>query len=71
MFPRFVASGLMKREYEHVKLHCTLLNSLFRREAEGGAPAGARETLDARPLLQAWPDLTLGQVGTDVTFCTE
>ena len=59
---RFVASGLMKREYEQVKLHCTLLNTLFRREAEGGAPVQGRETLDARPLLQAWPDLALGQV---------
>ena len=29
---RFVASGLMRREYDRVKLHCTLVNTLFRRE---------------------------------------
>ena len=28
---RFVASGLMKQEYDRVKLHCTLINSLFRK----------------------------------------
>merc|ERR1711934_1238501 len=26
---RFVASGLMKQEYDRVKLHCTLINSLL------------------------------------------
>ena len=26
-----MASGLMKQEYDRVKLHCTLINSLFRK----------------------------------------
>ena len=33
MVERFVASGLMKQEYDRVKLHCTLINSLFRKVA--------------------------------------
>ena len=29
---KFVQSGLMKREYDRVKLHATLLNTLFRKD---------------------------------------
>ena len=35
MVERFVASGLMKQEYDRVKLHCTLINSLFRKVKHG------------------------------------
>lgn len=63
---RFVASGLMKQEYDRVKLHCTLLNSLFRKEEEeeqsGGGAEGERKTFDAKPLLESWGQLSLGQV---------
>ena len=29
---KFVSSGLMKKEYDKVKLHATLLNTLFRKD---------------------------------------
>jgi len=62
---RFVASGLMKQEYDRVKLHCTLINSLFRKEDEGDPEEGGereRKTFDAKPLLENWGQLCLGQV---------
>jgi len=65
---RFVASGLMKQEYDRVKLHCTLINSLFRKEDEGeseGGSEGERKTFDAKPLLENWGQLCLGQVSVN------
>lgn len=63
---RFVASGLMRREYDRVKLHCTLLNTRFRREEDDLGKVKenemTRESFDARPLLQRWGDLNLGKV---------
>jgi len=61
---RFVLSGLMKQEYDRVKLHCTLLNSLFRKEEEEseGGLEGERRAFDAKPLLEGWGQLGLGQV---------
>ena len=55
----------MRREYDRVKLHCTLVNTLFRREeGDMGDTQGreARVTFDARPLLHGWKDFELGQV---------
>ena len=40
MVERFVASGLMKQEYDRVKLHCTLINSLFRKVASSDQLSG-------------------------------
>jgi len=65
---RFVASGLMKQEYDRVKLHCTLINSLFRKEEEeesDGGAGGERRTFDAKPLLENWGGLCLGQVAVN------
>jgi len=65
---RFVASGLMKQEYDRVKLHCTLINSLFRKEEEDesdGGTEGERRTFDAKPLLENWGQLCLGQVAVN------
>ena len=65
---RFVQSGLMRREHERVKLHCTILNSKFRREeAEGevGEGRGERETFDGRPLLERWGEVVLGEVAVE------
>merc|ERR1719209_2230797 len=55
----------MKQEYDRVKLHCTLINSLFRKENEGESEEGGngeRITFDAKPLLENWGQLCLGQV---------
>lgn len=61
---RFVVSGLMQKEYDRVKLHCTLLNTRFRRE-EGELDTELRESFDASHLLEGWGSLDLGQVSFD------
>ena len=62
---KFVASGLMRREYDRVKLHLTLINTLFRKEQGdlGDKDLGqARESFDCRPVLSGWGSLSLGEV---------
>ena len=47
-----------------MKLHCTLMNTKFREEGgEGQVERGrGRQTFDARPVLEGWGDLKLGEV---------
>ena len=61
---RFVSTGLMSREYDHVKLHVTIMNTLMRKDPTGTseprqvAPRGhaahrdrERESFDAQNIL--------------------
>ena len=61
---KFVQSGLMRREYDRVKLHATLLNTLFRRDQGdlGDRDRKERESFDARALLDRFSELSLGRV---------
>ena len=55
----------MRREYDRVKLHLTLINTLFRKEQGdlGDKDLGqARESFDCRPVLSGWGSLSLGEV---------
>ena len=57
----FVASGLMRRKYDRVKLHL----NLFKKEQGdlGDKDLGqARESFDCRPVLSGWGSLSLGEV---------
>jgi activating signal cointegrator complex subunit 1 len=57
---KFVSANLMQRQYERVKLHITVMNTLFRKDASGAAepqwnPRGLakdRESFYAKSLLQ-------------------
>jgi len=60
---RFVASGIMLREYDHVKLHITVMNSRFRKDpshtvvsessrTSDRAGTKDRESFDASRLMQ-------------------
>lgn len=60
---KFAESGLMNRQYDRVKLHVTLLNTLFRKkdhenvDNDDGLEAGkCRETMDSRPILELFGD---------------
>lgn len=44
----FVDCGLMERQYERVKIHATLMNTLFKMESD----QGVRPTFNARPILE-------------------
>jgi len=72
---KFVESGLMNRQYDRVKLHLTLMNSLFRKEENGiadnesrsrpdksGPKPDHRETFDARPIFTKFGDRKFGRV---------
>lgn len=60
------------RQYDRVKLHMTLINSLFRKEDSGisdnetsartGSKLDHRETFDARPIFQKFGDIQFGKV---------
>lgn len=64
---RFVAKGLMRRQYDSVKLHVTLMNTLFRRDpgSASGTTQGrgrpVRESFDASGLLSRFRDFQFAQ----------
>ncbi|XP_056153296.1 activating signal cointegrator 1 complex subunit 1 isoform X2 [Lampris incognitus] len=64
----FVSAGLMVREWDKVKLHGTVMNTVFRKDstAEDGGGAGRqtlkdREAFDARNLLKNFGDYHFGE----------
>ncbi|XP_050075038.1 activating signal cointegrator 1 complex subunit 1 [Anopheles maculipalpis] len=66
IYEYFIAKGLMQKKYDHVKLHATLINSLFRvsqteavsdREAER-----KRITFDASEILRLYGEFDFGSL---------
>ncbi|CAN9509159.1 unnamed protein product [Ophioblennius macclurei] len=64
----FVSAGLMSREYDRVKLHGTVMNTLFRKDASvedsggtGRQNAGEREAFDARNILKEFDEYRFGE----------
>ena len=60
---KFVSSGLMHRDYDRVKLHVTVMNTMFRKDPSGTADAAPtrggprsgmkeRESFDASNVLR-------------------
>ena len=58
---RFCATGLMNREYDRVKLHVTVMNTLMRKDPVGAGvvtsggnkrPIRERESFDARNIFK-------------------
>ena len=58
---RFVSANLMQRQYERVKLHITVMNTLFRKDPSGASvpqqrhprgPLKDRESFNASSILQ-------------------
>ncbi|XP_033840258.1 activating signal cointegrator 1 complex subunit 1 [Periophthalmus magnuspinnatus] len=62
----FVSSGLMVREWDRVKLHGTVMNTLFRRdstaEGSGRKTPTSREAFDARHVLKTFGAFTFGDL---------
>ena len=63
---QFVDTGLMPRQFDRVKLHITLLNSIFRKNDDDYCDETdksiKRETMDARPILQKFGDYDFANV---------
>lgn len=64
----FVSAGLMVREWDRVKLHGTVINTLFRKDssAEGASGTGRqgpneRESFDARNILKEFAEFRFGE----------
>ncbi|XP_037777137.1 activating signal cointegrator 1 complex subunit 1-like [Penaeus monodon] len=61
----FVKAGLVTKQYERVKLHITLMNTIFRRDSDGVTEAKAgrdRETFSARQILEEFQDYYFGEM---------
>lgn len=57
----FVDNGLMQKKHDRVKLHATLINSLFRDNGESGDGDGARRvTFDATAILREFGHFDFG-----------
>lgn len=62
---KFAESGLMPRQFDRVKLHVTLLNTIFRKgteDLESNSSASGRETLDSRAIMQHFGDFHFGSM---------
>jgi len=63
---KFVAAGLMAKQYDRVKLHMTVLNSKFRNrmedEFEGYKMGAKRDKMDARSVMAQFAQHDFGQV---------
>lgn len=57
-------TGLMQRQYDHVKMHVTLINTIFRKKDENEenrrAMPNARQTFDAREILRKYGNFNFG-----------
>ncbi|XP_054687232.1 activating signal cointegrator 1 complex subunit 1 isoform X2 [Grus americana] len=71
---RFVASGLMLKEWDRVKLHATVMNTLFRKdpsaEEQNNAMTGKssfkeRESFNGRNILKLFENFYFGEVQLD------
>ncbi|KAM9462042.1 activating signal cointegrator 1 complex subunit 1 [Clarias gariepinus] len=68
----FVAEGLMVKEWDRVKLHATIMNTLFRNDPSAEVKGGAgrpstkdREAFDARNILERFKEFYFGKCQLD------
>ncbi|XP_006822825.1 activating signal cointegrator 1 complex subunit 1-like [Saccoglossus kowalevskii] len=69
---KFGSSGLMQKDYDRVKLHCTVINTLFRKDPAAGGVRGSaernreqrgikeRESFDAKKILTVFENYKFG-----------
>lgn len=62
IYEYFVAQGVMQKKYDRVKLHVTLINSLFGSESDPGDGKGERETFDASRIMEKYREYNFGKV---------
>lgn len=58
----FVAKGVMQRKFDRVKLHVTLINSLFGGESDVSNGKADRETFDASQIMDKYRDYYFGKI---------
>ena len=57
----FAKTGLMPKQFDRVKLHITVVNTLFRKDEEFSEEK-VRETLDSRQILELFGDKSFASV---------
>ena len=67
---RFTSAGLMQKDYDRVKLHVTVMNTLMRRDPSGASeqrgtdkrkPVKDRESFNANNILQVKSNIFLNR----------
>ncbi|XP_033963372.1 activating signal cointegrator 1 complex subunit 1 [Pseudochaenichthys georgianus] len=73
----FVSAGLMVREWDRVKLHGTVINTLFRKDSveDAGGPGrqtmSEREAFDARNILKKFGAYRFGEFGLNTVLLSQ
>lgn len=73
----FVSCGLMVREWDRVKLHGTVMNTLFRKDStaessgSGGRPVNSREAFDARNILKTFGSYHFGEMELNTVLLSQ
>ena len=64
LIDQFAETGLMPKKFDRVKLHVTVLNTIFRKEddVEEAKNVKTRETLDSRRILDNFGDFRFGSI---------
>ncbi|NXL86303.1 ASCC1 protein, partial [Alectura lathami] len=78
---RFVASGLMLREWDRVKLHATVMNTLFRKDPGGAEERSSavtgkssskeRESFNGRNILKLFENFSFGEAQLDAVLLSQ
>ncbi|KAJ8406787.1 hypothetical protein AAFF_G00297030 [Aldrovandia affinis] len=75
---RFVTAGLMVREWDRVKLHGTIMNTLFRKDPSAEDKGGSgrpntkdREAFDARSILKKFGTYHFGEFDLDAVHLSQ
>uniref|UniRef100_A0A670I967 Activating signal cointegrator 1 complex subunit 1 n=2 Tax=Podarcis muralis TaxID=64176 RepID=A0A670I967_PODMU len=76
---RFVTSGLMMKEWDRVKLHATVMNTIFRKdpsaEEQSNRSAGKffkeRESFDGRNILKLFENFCFGEVQLNSVYLSQ
>ncbi|KAM9326479.1 activating signal cointegrator 1 complex subunit 1 [Gastrophryne carolinensis] len=80
LMQRFVSSGLMLKEWDRVKLHATVMNTLFRKDplAEERIPVASgrpgqreRESFDGRNILKLFEKFYFGELDLDIVHLSQ
>ncbi|KAG8552031.1 hypothetical protein GDO81_004382 [Engystomops pustulosus] len=79
LMQRFVSSGLMLKDWDRVKLHATVMNTLFRRDPlaeerstiSPGRPGQRRESFDARNVLKLFDKFYFGEINLETVHLSQ
>ncbi|XP_069836639.1 activating signal cointegrator 1 complex subunit 1 [Dendropsophus ebraccatus] len=80
LMQKFVGSGLMLKEWDRVKLHATVMNTLFRRDplaeersaiTHGKPGQRERESFDARNVLKLFDNFYFGEINLDTVHLSQ